>query len=244
MDKNSKLGKFIAGKGFYAALAICLIGAGAASWIAVDKTLSGLEKKNLNTESQSAFFEASGSTADVGKNRNDVPKPVTPDSSDSRQTSSVPPASSAPDTQETDLPVQQKQYFMLPVNGEIQQEYSNRELVKSVTMGDWRTHDGVDIACEANTVVRSFSDGKVKSIADDELWGKVVKIEHDNGYVSVYCGLSDHINVKEGETVEIGKVIGTTGPTSLIEVAQEPHLHFEVQKNGKTVDPVKLIAEQ
>ena len=67
-------------------------------------------------------------------------------------------------------------------------------------------------------------------------------MEHPNGYESVYCGLSGEVDVKAGDEVEIGEIIGTTGNTSVIEIGQEPHLHFEVLKDGKTVDPIKLIS--
>lgn len=241
MNKNSKIAKFISGKGFYVALAVCLIGAGAASWIAVDRTLSGLEGDVPDTASNVGFFETSGS-ADVGKHTSNIQKE--PSQNPSHSSSQLSGSASSTDTTVKAEPsqTQQKQYFMLPVSGEIQQEYSNRELVKSVTMGDWRTHNGVDIACAENTSVRCFSDGVVTQISEDKLWGTVVKMEHPNGYVSVYCGLNPELNIKEGQEVEIGHIIGTTGNTSAIEIGQEPHLHFEVIKNGTTVDPIKLIS--
>ena len=145
MNKNSKVAKFISGKGFYVALAVCLVGAGVASWIAVDRTLSGLENDIPDTTSNVGFFETSGATDDVGKHTSNVQKEPSKRPSDS----SVQPSGS---TTSTNTPVQaepsqtqQKQYFMLPVSGEVQVEYSNRELVKSMTMGDWRTHNGVDL---------------------------------------------------------------------------------------------------
>lgn len=244
MNKNSKISKFISGKGFYVALAICLVAAGAASWIAVDRTLTGLENNASDMQmlnSNTGFFETSGS-ADVGKHTDNIKKepPKTSSNLSQQPTQST---SSADTTAKVEpSQTQQKQYFMLPVSGEIQQEYSNRELVKSVTMGDWRTHNGVDIACDINTTVRCFSDGTVTEVIEDKLWGTTVKMEHPNGYVSVYCGLNGEVEVKQGDEVEIGDIIGTTGNTSVIEIGQEPHLHFEVLKNGKTVDPIKLIS--
>lgn len=242
MNKNSKIAKFVSGKGFYVALAICLVGAGVASWIAVDRTLSGLDNDIPDTASNVGFFETSGSADDVGKHSSNVQKeplkkPLDSSSQPSDSTASTDTAAKVEPSQ-----TQQKQYFMLPVSGEIQQEYSNRQLVKSVTMGDWRTHNGVDIACEVNTSVRCFSDGVVTDIVDDKLWGTTVKMDHPNGYVSVYCGLNPDLNVEEGQKVEIGDVIGTTANSSAIEIAQEPHLHFEVIKNGVTIDPVELIS--
>ena len=244
MNKNSKIAKFISGKGFYVALAICLVAAGAASWIAVDRTLSGLENNASDIQmlnSNTGFFETSGS-ADVGKHTSNIKKEPQKTSSDSSQQPTQSTSSADTTVKVEPSQTQPKQYFMLPVSGEIQQEYSNRELVKSVTMGDWRTHNGVDIACDINTTVRCFSDGTVTEVIEDKLWGTTVKMEHPNGYVSVYCGLNGEVEVKQGDEVEIGDIIGTTGNTSVIEIGQEPHLHFEVLKNGKTVDPIKLIS--
>ena len=244
MNKNSKIAKFISGKGFYVALAICLVSAGAASWIAVDRTLSGLENNASDIQmlnSNTGFFETSGST-DVGKHTSNIKKepPKTSSTSSQQPTQS---ASSADTTVKVEpSQTQQKQYFMLPVSGEIQQEYSNRELVKSVTMGDWRTHNGVDIACEINSTVRCFSDGTVTDVIEDKLWGTTVKMEHPNGYVSVYCGLNSELNVKKGDEIEIGQIIGTTGNTSVIEIGQEPHLHFEVLKDGSRIDPEQFFS--
>ena len=242
MNKNSKIAKFISGKGFYVALAVCLIGAGVASWIAVDRTLSGLENDIPDTASNVGFFETSGATDDVGKHTSNVQKEPSKKPSDSSLQPSDSTTSTDTAAKVEPSQTQQKQYFMLPVSGEIQQEYSNRELVKSVTMGDWRTHNGVDIACDVNTNVRCFSDGTVTEVIEDRLWGTTVKMEHPNGYVSVYCGLNGEVNVKQGDEVEIGEIIGTTGNTSVIEIGQEPHLHFEVLKDGKTLDPIKLIS--
>ena len=241
MKKNSKIAKFISGKGFYVALAICLIGAGVASWIAVDRTLSGLEN-DLPDTSNVGFFETSGATDGVGKHTSNVQKEPLKKPSPSSSQPSDSTVSTDTNVKAEPSQTQQKQYFMLPVSGEIQQEYSNRELVKSVTMGDWRTHNGVDIACEANTNVRCFSDGVVIDVVEDKLWGVTVKMEHPNGYVSVYSGLSPELMVEKGQEVEIGDVIGTTQGSPAIEIGQEPHLHFEVIKNGVTVDPIKLIS--
>ena len=244
MNKNSKIAKFISGKGFYVALAICLVAAGAASWIAVDRTLTGLENNASDIQmlnSNTGFFETSGST-DVGKHTSDVKKEPPKISSTSSQQPTQSTNSAGTTAKVEPSQTQPKQYFMLPVSGEIQQEYSNRELVKSVTMGDWRTHNGVDIACDINTTVRCFSDGTVTEVIEDRLWGTTVKMEHPNGYVSVYCGLNGEVEVKQGDQVEIGDIIGTTGNTSVIEIGQEPHLHFEVLKDGKTLDPIKLIS--
>ena len=66
-------------------------------------------------------------------------------------------------------PVKSEVGNIMPVEGEIDVPFSNGELVKSVTLGVWKTHDGADILCDAGTDVKSMSDGIVKEIKDDPL---------------------------------------------------------------------------
>ncbi len=100
--------------------------------------------------------------------------------------------------------------------------------------GDWRTHNGIDIAAAIGCSVNAASAGTVIDVIETS-YGKTVKIEHAGGFVSVYSQLGD-INVKVGDTVDIGAVIGTVGE-SVGENVKEPHLHFELHKDGKPVNP-------
>lgn len=130
---------------------------------------------------------------------------------------------------------------IMPVKGDISHEFSNGELVKSETLGVWKTHDGVDILCDLGTDVRSMSEGVVKEIKDDPLWGVYVIVEQSNGLDVQYCGLAKDLNVKAGQAVNQGEILGKTSDTNQCEILQKPHLHLAVKQNGKWIDPLSVI---
>ena len=105
----------------------------------------------------------------------------------------------------------------------------------------WKTHDGCDILCDLGTDVKSMSEGTVKEIKDDPLWGVYVIVEQSNGLEVHYCGLAKELNVKAGQQVNQGEIIGKTGETNQSEVLQQPHLHLGVKRGGEWVDPMSVI---
>ena len=108
-------------------------------------------------------------------------------------------------------------------------------------MNDWRTHDGIDIKAAIATPVKSSSDGIVKSIDQDSMWGVVITIDHGNGYETMYMGLNVNVSVKKDQKVEIGTLLGSVGQTAQIESSEEPHLHFAMKKDGKWIDPMSVV---
>ncbi len=131
--------------------------------------------------------------------------------------------------------------FIIPVEGEILKAYAKDNLVYSTTLDEWITHNGLDIAAEKTTVVKAAADGTVKSIKNDPRYGLTVTIEHQNGFSTVYSNLLTAEFVEEGEKVEQGDTIGTVGNTATFEIADEPHLHFEILKDSQNVDPELYI---
>ena len=131
---------------------------------------------------------------------------------------------------------------LMPVDGEIANPFSNGELVKSTTLGVWKTHDGCDISCEPGTDVRSMSEGMVKEITDDPLWGVYVVVEQSNGLEVHYCGLAKELSVKAGQQINQGETIGKTGDTCQIEILEEPHLHLGVKQGNEWIDPMSVIS--
>ena len=84
--------------------------------------------------------------------------------------------------------------------------------------------------------------GTIKSIKNDPRYGLTVIIEHVNGFTTVYSNLLTAEFVKVGETVTQGQSIGTVGNTASFEILDPPHLHFEILKDNKQVDPISYIA--
>lgn len=127
--------------------------------------------------------------------------------------------------------------FQRPVEGEIVREFAQENLVYSETLEEWVTHNGIDIKADKTTVVKAAEAGVVKSIKNDPRYGLTIVIEHDDRYQTVYSNLLTSEFVVEGETVEKGQSIGTVGNSAVFEIADEPHLHFEILKDSIAIDP-------
>lgn len=105
--------------------------------------------------------------------------------------------------------------------------------------GEGRTppHEGIDLAAEAETPIRSAGKGRVIKVGQDAALGNYVEIAHGFGYVTVY-GHCSRVIAREGDRVDRGQVIAHLGATGQ---ATAPHLHFEVWKDGVAVDPRQVI---
>ena len=120
--------------------------------------------------------------------------------------------------------------------------YSMETLSYNQTTRDWRTHDGVDIAAEAGAEVVAAADGEVYTTYEDESLGYTVVIRHEDGYTTRYSSLSEDLQVKPGDRVSMGQVIGTVDSTALVETALGPHLHFSVSHRDIPMDPAEFLA--
>lgn len=127
--------------------------------------------------------------------------------------------------------------FEKPVEGDIVRDFAVDSLIYSETLQEWTTHTGIDIKAEKTTVVKAAEAGTVKNIKNDPRYGLTVIIEHANGFQTVYSNLLTSEFVVEGEKVEKGQSLGTVGNTAAFEIADEPHLHFEILKDSVQVDP-------
>ena len=127
--------------------------------------------------------------------------------------------------------------FVKPADGEIVKDYSKDNLVYSSTLEEWTTHLGIDIEMQKTDVVKAVADGKVKSIKNDPRYGLTVVIEHQDGFESIYSSLLTAEFISVGEEIKQGSTIATVGNTATFEIADTTHLHFEMKKNGQTVDP-------
>jgi murein DD-endopeptidase MepM/ murein hydrolase activator NlpD len=134
-------------------------------------------------------------------------------------------------------------YYCLPFGNQIIKDYSNMNPVYSKTLGDWRTHNGIDFSGEAGSAVVAISYGEVISIYEDTLFGTCVLIDHGNGVTAKYCGLNkDTLNVKEHSSVNSEDIIGYLGEVPC-EKQEGAHLHFEITHNGEIVEPLELMGK-
>lgn len=134
-----------------------------------------------------------------------------------------------------------KDKYIWPVEGPVITEYAKDTLVYSKTLEMWLIHTGIDIQSEMGTNVLSIADGKVISVENNTFYGNIVKIEHNDGYVSVYANLAEENLPKLNQKIKQGEVIGTVGDTAYGESEEESHLHFEIIKDDTNMDPEEFL---
>ncbi len=104
-------------------------------------------------------------------------------------------------------------------------------------LGFIRDHRGLDFSADKGTRVYATGDGVVKMAYYSQSYGKVIFIDHGFGYETRYAHLSE-FNVKKGQRVKRGEVIGFVGSTGL---SGGPHLHYEVLVDGQHVNPIHFF---
>ena len=109
--------------------------------------------------------------------------------------------------------------------------------VHPVTGQVGKMHTGVDIGAGAGEPIYAADSGSIVLAAENGGYGNCVMIDHGNGYVTLYGHMSS-IAVGKGQSVSQGEVIGYVGSTG---ITTGPHLHFEIRKNGGTVDPMSFF---
>lgn len=134
----------------------------------------------------------------------------------------------------------------LPVVGLVTKGYDSTVQVYSSTMGDYRIHLGLDMNTEDAAPVLAAADGVVSQIWDDPLMGKCVAISHSGDCYTIYKNLDATLpeDIAVGTAIKAGDCIGSVGQSALLELAEEPHLHFEMTVGGLSVDPLEYFSEQ
>lgn len=253
--------------GFYLALAVCLVAVGIAAWSTYDAVHSYTSSegtaqsalnqlKNQEVRSGQEVSQPAPSAAPSAAPKDTDPEKPASSSSPARQTagsvilktetSSAPeaPVSSAPE-EEPQVPVNAPLYelsseMVWPLKSEeVLKAYSSGAPVYSETMKDWRVHTGTDVKASAGDEVRACANGQVKGTYTDAMLGNVILVEHGD-YLFSYCGVGEDFQVKEGDIVTKGQVIGKVTAVPC-EAADEPHLHVEVRRDSAWLDPQSVI---
>ncbi len=106
--------------------------------------------------------------------------------------------------------------------------------------GDLREHDGIDIAGAEGSPIRPATGGKVTFAGDRGGYGNCVVVAHPDGSESRYAHCKE-LKVNVGDTVDTSTELATIGSTGR---STGPHLHFEVRKDGRPVDPIAWLKEK
>ena len=257
--------KFLRDKGFALALLACLVAAAAAGVWAVrtvrdelDKNLSGLKTPD-STSTAPGIDEGLSTTTPqedettwewptepAANSVSNVPKAASSASRSASSASSAPQAGSGSVREPSALqgassPASSSAApaSTQPVFGRVLNAYSGDELVYNKTLGDWRTHNGIDYAAREGEAVPSPVDGSVVLAGADGSWGPVVAVKDSAGRVWRLCGVAD-LKVKAGDAVTAGQALGTVGSVSC-ECAEDSHIHLEVKQGEKYLDPAKVM---
>lgn len=110
-------------------------------------------------------------------------------------------------------------------------------VTQSLLEGAQRDHPGIDIAVPSGSYIRAAGGGEVVEAARDPVYGFFVLIDHGNLYWTRY-GHASYLAVERGQKVRQGEVIALTGSSGR---STAPHLHFEILRNGRPVDPMTMV---
>ena len=235
-----KLSDFISGKGFYLVVLICVAAIALSGYYLV-QGLGGEDDPGQPVAGSASIVDSPSANPSPRVTAQPTPVPTAKPS----PAPTVPPTaqpspavSSQPQSTPTAALV-----FTWPVNGAVIADYSVEALAYSETMGDWRTHSGLDITADLGAKVLSTANGVVSHIYQDDMMGTVVEIDHGEGLVSQYANLAETPTVSVGDTVTTGAVIGSVGQTAASESGQAAHLHFAMYQDGVPVDPTGYLPE-
>ena len=226
MERKDTRGR-LADVGFYTALAACvgIVGICAYSLFTPHETA---EMAPLPVTPRSVAAE-------------EVEPPIAESAAASAPIAQAKPPAPAPAMPEAPVEAEEPRVVVAPLQGEIVTAFAADHLLYNETLGDWRVHEGVDLAAEAGTEVLAACAGHVVSVTNDVLMGTSVVIDHADGYQTVYANLLPQSELIAGEDVSAGQIIGAVGAPAAAEAALPPHLHFAVTRDGVPVDPMVYL---
>jgi murein DD-endopeptidase MepM/ murein hydrolase activator NlpD len=211
---KSKTAKFFRGNGFFLILALCMVAIGFAAYSVFDAVRLDDSQKEASEIRQEIKTEIKEEQTETEEEQTPV---VTPTETETAE-----------------------KYFVSPLkNGATAKPWSNDTLQYSLTLGDMRIHLGADIVPLDDLSVYSVFGGVVLAVDTNTEFGNVVSVDHADGIVVRYCGLTA-ITVKAGDSITAGQKLGEVGIVTN-ECADEEHLHIEVLKDGIQINPASIL---
>lgn len=227
---------FFGGKGFYIVLSLCVAVIGISAYFLFTGNKTDVEDLSQANSGIEQAIEPLNEDPEMAVPPELIEEPESEEAADES-------LSNATDTEETGSWTEQQAetavtaQYIWPLEGEIELPYSVTALIYNKKLGDWRTHDGVDIAAPLGTQVLAACTGQVESVKMDDLGGMTVVIQHAGGLRSVYSNLAAMPTVYEGDNIMTGEVIGAVGITAAGETKDNPHLCFKMTLDGQSVNP-------
>ncbi len=208
------------GKGFYIVLGLCALVVGTSSWILLQG--AGTDVEDAENPEAVAVMQI------------EPWEPV----EEALPVISQPMATPAPTAAPT---APAAEGFSWPVDGPLVRGHSGQSLQYDATMSDWRSHEGLDIACGEGSPVMAAAGGTVVEVWEDPMLGVCLELEHGEGINTIYANLAPEPAVSAGQWVNRGQLLGHVGSTALGEAAEDSHLHFAMTSYGETVDPENYL---
>ena len=249
---RNKRGAFMEGKGFYIVLFLCAAAIGISGYYFLHGLWS--QPEGFGSEAGAPVGGAAEmeqppmkpdpapAPAEKPEDQPDQQKePSKPEQKPVQPGPKYPPKESKPDAPHPDQKAASASAYVWPVQGSVERDFSLEVFAYDATMGDWRTHEGIDLAAELGAPVSACAEGTVKEIRTDDMLGQTVTISHGKGMESFYANLEETVQVQEGQEVQAGTVLGTVGSTAISESASPSHLHFEMKEYGVSVDPAQYL---
>ena len=169
----------------------------------------------------------------------EVVNTTTPSISDTNKSES---SSDSPKEPTTETVAPTAILFDLPFEkATISKEYVANTLAYDKTTKYWITHEAIDFACVEGQAVKAVYDGKVVKVESSMMNGTVVHLKINDEITVVYKGLASGVKVKEGDEIKKGTIIGSV-TSFLSEKADGIHLHLELLKNDKLIDPTEYFS--
>ena len=179
----------------------------------------------------------------VATNRNQQGTPDVTEKPGTTTTTTTPTANNPNTNDPTQDVIGKLPTFSLPVAGKLSAVHDSELQVFSPTMNDYRVHLGIDILANEGDPVLAVADGTVIQIWEDVRMGQCIAVKHNGDAVSIYKNVSAELptGIIEGATVRAGQQIASVGSSAMVEIAEEPHLHFEMTIGGLSVDPLEYF---
>ena len=230
------LERFFAGKGFYIVLFLCAAVIGGSVWMMASGGGTGDEERVEVSSSETGVWQ----------------EEIVPSQWESQPVIREDPEETVEvfEEEETEEPVAEVFHeepapvnpnYAWPLQGELDRIHDPETLRYDETLGDWRTHQGIDILAPLGETVTAAHAGSVESVVKSDLLGTVVTVSHGDGFRTVYANLEENPAVQVGDWVEPGSLIGTVGESALSEISQQSHLHFAVTCNGVNQNPLAYL---
>lgn len=240
-NKKRKSGLF-SGRAIYIALGLCVLAAGIIGYTSSMKLPEVNVRETLPKVTSESRNESTYKSEKVTVDMFVTEVPSVPDASEEPKNTEEDIRAVFGNDEEslTDTVNKPPEKYSLPLSADMGADFSMGVPVYNETMGDYRTHNGVDFVGKTGDAVKTIAPGRVIAVQNDNVKGNSVTVDHGGGVVSEIWGLADEGLVSEGDEVSENSIIGLLGVVPC-ETKSGEHIHLEIRINGELFDPLEIM---